>query len=91
MFGDFCSFWKWRGFAVEKRGIKVVYLRFRKLQSVKIYDLDQHLAGHVPRDISSGPDSDPNKNTVQRNRSLTASKIDKAKGKGFHLNLNLSL
>lgn len=45
--------------------------------------LDQHLAGHGPREISSGPDSDPNKNTVQRNRSfIKTSKTDRAKGKG---------
>ncbi|XP_058224668.1 uncharacterized protein LOC131333884 isoform X1 [Rhododendron vialii] len=46
-----------------------------------VSELSQHLAGHAPRDISSGPDSDPNKNTVQRNRSLKTSKIDKGKGK----------
>lgn len=48
------------------------------LRWVKIFYLDQHLAGH---EISSGPDSDPNKATVQRNRSLKTSKIEKAKGK----------
>ncbi|KAH7845339.1 hypothetical protein Vadar_000848 [Vaccinium darrowii] len=39
-------------------------------------EISQHLAGH---EISSGPDSDPNKATVQRNRSLKTSKIEKAK------------
>lgn len=75
----------------KEKNLGLYIWNFVNYKALKSMDLDQHLAGHAPRDISSGPDSDPNKNTVQRNRSLKASKIDKAKGKGFYLNLNLSL
>ncbi|XAR61897.1 hypothetical protein NMG60_11016443 [Bertholletia excelsa] len=43
-----------------------------------VSEVSKHLAGHDLREISSGPDSDPNKSTVHRNSRING-KVEKAK------------
>ena len=58
----------------------VIEFEIRQFRSVKILDLNQHLAGRDLRETLSGPDSDPNKSTGHSNRR----KVEKVKG-NLHL------
>ena len=57
----------------------VIEFEIRQFRSVKILDLNQHLAGRDLRETLGGPDLDPNKSTGHIN-SCHRRKVEKAKG-----------
>jgi len=86
------TFWKWRHWSIWVWLNKLVVSHniywasnlllkseIRPLRRIKIFDLNQHLAGHDFHETLSGPDPDPNYSTVNKS-SQHSRKVEKGKG-----------